>query len=155
LERPEVLQRVLQLDLHLLLVHFPPEPTWLEALAKTREALNRKNIPTVAVSDEPDPVKRLLEVEDFYDAVVATSAVLENPDYQISRLARPADLHASSTITLPAGVVEGIALFNAEKFHEAHDAIEPIWLKEPRGVRLLYQGLLQIGIAFYFIEKRN
>jgi hypothetical protein len=56
---------------------------------------------------------------------------------------------------LPKGIQEGIDLFNQRKFHESHDAIEAVWLHEPTGVRLLYQGILQVGISFYFVEKKN
>ena len=56
---------------------------------------------------------------------------------------------------LPDKVLEGIRLFNARAFFEQHEALEEAWLAEPGPVRDLYRGILQIGVGFYHLERRN
>ena len=45
-------------------------------------------------------------------------------------------------------------LFNAEKFFEAHEVLEALWLETPAGSeRDFYQGLIQIAAAFVHVQK--
>jgi sugar phosphate isomerase/epimerase/predicted metal-dependent hydrolase len=55
----------------------------------------------------------------------------------------------------PDGVLEGIALFNARQFYEAHEALEHEWHAERRAIRRLYQGILQIGVGFHHARGGN
>ncbi|MDZ4766315.1 MAG: DUF309 domain-containing protein [Chloroflexota bacterium] len=56
---------------------------------------------------------------------------------------------------LPPEAVEAIAKFNAGEFYEQHDLLEALWRAEPRAVRDLYQGVLQIGVGYYQITRGN
>lgn len=51
--------------------------------------------------------------------------------------------------TPPPGVLSGIALFNERQFYECHEDIEHEWHAERGEIRLLYQGMLQIGVGFH------
>jgi hypothetical protein len=51
--------------------------------------------------------------------------------------------------------LHGVALFNAGEFYKQHDVFEAIWREDPRSIRELYQGILQIGVAFHHIEQGN
>lgn len=55
----------------------------------------------------------------------------------------------------PAGVREGIRLFNARRFYECHEEIEHEWHAERRPLRALYQGILQIGVGFHHARSGN
>jgi uncharacterized protein len=55
----------------------------------------------------------------------------------------------------PPLLLEGIALFNEGRFYEQHDILETLWRAEPREVRRLYQGILQIGVAFHHLRRGN
>lgn len=55
----------------------------------------------------------------------------------------------------PAGLLEGIGLFNEGKFYECHHALEDIWRAEREPIRYLYQGILQIGVGFHHLRNRN
>ena len=55
----------------------------------------------------------------------------------------------------PAGVLEGIRLFNEGEFYECHEAIEHEWHAETRPIRRLYQGMLQIGVGFLHARRGN
>lgn len=55
----------------------------------------------------------------------------------------------------PSGLIAGIELFNAREFFECHEALEAIWLAESGEIRTLYQGILQVGVAFYHLSRGN
>lgn len=55
----------------------------------------------------------------------------------------------------PALLLQGIAQFNRGLFYEQHDTLEELWRAETRPVRELYQGILQIGVAFYQLSRGN
>ena len=55
----------------------------------------------------------------------------------------------------PPALLEGIAQFNRGLFFEQHETLELLWRAEGRGVRLLYQGILQIGVAFHHLQRGN
>ena len=50
---------------------------------------------------------------------------------------------------------EGIAQFNRGEYFEQHETLELLWRAERREVRYLYQGILQIGVAFHHLRRRN
>jgi uncharacterized protein len=52
-------------------------------------------------------------------------------------------------------VMKGIEEFNRGEFFEQHESLEAAWRAEPRPVRELYQGILQVGVACYQIERGN
>jgi hypothetical protein len=55
----------------------------------------------------------------------------------------------------PSLLLEGIALFNEGRYYEQHEVLETLWRAEPREVRRLYQGILQIGVAFHHLRRNN
>ena len=69
--------------------------------------------------------------------------------------AQIAELDRQCEESLPAGAVEAVQKFNAGLYHEQHDEFEALWMREPGPVRQLYQGVLQVGIAYYQITRGN
>jgi len=57
--------------------------------------------------------------------------------------------------SLPALVLRGIEEFNKGEFYECHEYLEEAWMQEPRRVRFLYQGILQVGVGFYHLKNSN
>ena len=55
----------------------------------------------------------------------------------------------------PPLLLEGIAQFNRGEFFEQHETLETLWRAETRDIRYLYQGILQIGVAFHHLRKLN
>jgi predicted metal-dependent hydrolase len=55
----------------------------------------------------------------------------------------------------PPALLEGIAQFNRGEFFEQHETLELLWRAESRTVRYLYQGILQIGVAFHHLRRLN
>ena len=55
----------------------------------------------------------------------------------------------------PPLLLAGIAQFNSGEYFEQHETLELLWRAERRDVRRLYQGILQIGVAFHHLRRRN
>ena len=55
----------------------------------------------------------------------------------------------------PAGLLEGIAQFNAGDYWACHETLEELWRIEPDHIRYLYQGLLQVGVGCYHLRRGN
>lgn len=49
----------------------------------------------------------------------------------------------------------GLLAFNQGAYFEQHEHLEAAWLAERRPIRVMYQGILQIGVAFLQIERGN
>jgi predicted metal-dependent hydrolase len=56
---------------------------------------------------------------------------------------------------VPELALKGIEEFNKGEFYECHEYLEEAWMQEPRRVRFLYQGILQVGVGFYHLGNRN
>lgn len=52
-----------------------------------------------------------------------------------------------------ASLVEGIALFNEEKFWHAHEAWERIWLAAVGEEKSFLQGLIQLAAAYHHVQR--
>lgn len=50
---------------------------------------------------------------------------------------------------------EGLRLFNAGEYFEAHEALEDAWNAEKGKVRELYRGILQIAVVYLHITRQN
>lgn len=49
----------------------------------------------------------------------------------------------------------GVALFNARKFFEAHEAWEELWLVESEPEKSFLQGMIQLAAAFHHYSRGN
>ena len=52
-------------------------------------------------------------------------------------------------------LIKGIAEFNAGAYFKQHETLETAWRNEPGPIRQLYQGILQVGVAYYQIQRMN
>ena len=50
---------------------------------------------------------------------------------------------------------EGIRLFNAQKFFEAHEALEAVWLEARGDEKNFLHGLIQVAAAFHHFTRGN
>ena len=71
--------------------------------------------------------------------------------------------HVTPAVVYPVGwdaplselARQGIEAFNHADYFEQHEYLEAAWLAEPRPVRAMYQGILQVGVAFLQIQRHN
>jgi predicted metal-dependent hydrolase len=52
-------------------------------------------------------------------------------------------------------LIKGIHEFNAGAYFEQHETLETAWRAESGPIRQLYQGILQVGVAYYQIQRHN
>jgi hypothetical protein len=64
---------------------------------------------------------------------------------------------AKPTGKAPMGpsIAEGVRLFNTQKFFEAHEALEAVWLKASGEQKTFLHGLIQIAAAFHHLTRDN
>lgn len=55
----------------------------------------------------------------------------------------------------PTGLLRGIEQFNRHEYFEAHETLEEIWNAEPNVCRVLYKGILQVGVGCYHLLRGN
>ena len=55
----------------------------------------------------------------------------------------------------PPGLLAGVDLFNHREFFACHEVLEDLWRAEVDPVRVLYQGILQIGVGFHHLGRGN
>jgi hypothetical protein len=71
--------------------------------------------------------------------------------------------HLSPPLRYPAGWDDvlnekariGLEEFNRGDYFEQHELLEAAWLEETRPIREMYQGILQVGVAFLQIQRAN
>jgi hypothetical protein len=65
------------------------------------------------------------------------------------------DSNSTCDSPLPPLALEAIRLFNAGEYHAQHELLEDVCRAEPDPVRDVYQGVLQVGLAYYHIVEGN
>ena len=65
------------------------------------------------------------------------------------------DLTTICESNLHEKAIEGIKLFNKGQYWDAHEALEEAWLGEIAPARNLYKGILQAGVMYLHIERKN
>ena len=88
------------------------------------------------------------------DAVVGRGAVVSNLAHLVDKYKWAIDDQRCRDET-PPRLIQGIALFNQGDYYECHEVIEHAWNDEPAPVRIMFQGILQIGVACYHINQKN
>ena len=56
---------------------------------------------------------------------------------------------------LHPAALHGLELFNAGEYFEAHEALETAWRAERGPIRILYQGILQVAVAYLHTQRGN
>lgn len=79
------------------------------------------------------------------------------PRYYNRRVAPGPELHPRARCgdTPPAGLLRGIEQFNRREYFEAHETLEALWNAEPDVCRVLYKGILQVGVGCYHLLRSN
>jgi hypothetical protein len=118
-----------------------------------------RRIPVVLVS--ADPEQREAALLGGANVVVEPDELLDSLPMLLTELARVPDAAALAELDrqcaepLPPDAVEAVRKFNAGEFYKQHDLFEALWMHEPGPVRQLYQGVLQVGIAYFQISRGN
>jgi hypothetical protein len=167
LELPGLIGQMSQLRPRLVLVDLAEPPdTWqpLVHALKTNPATRRLSILGFAIG--LSPIQRQLAQAAFLDDIFearddSKGAVLSSLASRAAGFLRQHDAeiqHALQTPCqnpMPALVWQGVQAFNAGQYYEAHEDLETAWVEENSLVRNLYQGILQVGVAYFQIQRGN
>ena len=66
-----------------------------------------------------------------------------------------AQLECACAQPLPPLAVDGVAAFNRSEYYQQHDLFEELWVATAEPVGDLYRAILQVGVAYYQLERGN
>ncbi len=90
------------------------------------------------------------------DHAWARSRMMEELVEVVQRHVHPPIRHLDGCADPPSrAAVAGLLAFNQGRFFDQHEYLELAWNEETRAVRTLYQGILQVGVAFLQMERSN
>lgn len=55
----------------------------------------------------------------------------------------------------PLQFLAAVQQFNHSEFWECHETLEEIWMEEAESIRVLYKGILHVGIGFFHLLGEN
>ncbi len=134
---------------------FSPGLNW-EPLVRQIKGPGRKSdhVPVLAFGPHTDAPLRRRALDAGCTAVVARSAIVSQLPALVEKHRWRVE-HTCCGESLPPLVVRGLEEFNRGQYYRCHETLEDAWNAESRSVRLLYQGILQIGVGFFHITKGN
>ncbi|MHB8748049.1 MAG: DUF309 domain-containing protein [Aggregatilineales bacterium] len=148
----DALPQVADLQPALIVVMAESLPAWM-ATIRSNTATRRIPVLAISSSDALDQTAHRVGIRD-----VIRPAELADPSV-LFKYARPiphADVVADSCAGLLSPLVlKGLHEFNTHEFYECHESLEAAWNAETGPVRELYRVILQVGLAYYQIERGN
>lgn len=129
---------------------------WATAIQRSKVRPHTRSIPIIAFGShvEVDVLKRARQAGA--DHVWARSKMMSELANVVSRHLYPPQRTLDGCDEPPSRLaVAGFLAFNQGDYFEQHEYLELAWLAETRPIRQLYQGVLQVGVAFLQIERGN
>jgi len=131
-----------------------PTLDWEPMVDHAKHESQWRHVPILAYGPHVDLQLRERALKAGCNAFVARSAITGSLASLIDKWAWSPDL-TPCLESPPLSLLHGIEEFNRREFFECHETIEAAWVAEPRPIRLLYQGILQVGVALYHVQRRN
>lgn len=134
-------------------------PNWDAWLTLPKASPATRRIPLFLISESSEA-----RAESFRygaDFAFSPSVILAEAPALLSEFARApndetlAALDCACQQQLPPLAQEGVAQFNAGHYYRQHDLFEELWMATPGPERDLYRAILQVGVAYYQIERGN
>jgi uncharacterized protein len=140
----------------LALIDLASPPGWEDVVRRAKNLPHTRPIPIVAYGSHVDTAALQAARAAGCDHAWARSRFMaELPNLLRDALNPPARNITGCDEPLPDRLRLGIEQFNAGAYWECHETLEGLWLAEPRPIRALYQGILQIGVAFHHLRDGN
>lgn len=133
-------------------------PRWQDWVLAAKTSPATRKMPILAFGPHVDAQTWNEAHQLGCDAVISNGAFAADPAGAIQRYARPdesAELLRQAQQPLPELARKAIEQFNHGEYWEQHETFESVWRAEPGPVRQMYQGILQVGVAYYQIQRRN
>lgn len=140
----------------LVLIDLAVDGDWAAAIRRCKLRPHTRQIPIYAFGSHVDAATLRAAREAGADHAWARSRMMEE-------LVDVAARHVNPPVRYPEGwgdelsekAKAGLAEFNRGEYYEQHELLEEVWMEEDRPIREMYQGILQVGVAFYQIEQGN
>jgi predicted metal-dependent hydrolase len=146
-------------DLAAMVIVDGADPSWPKWTAAPKSSAATRRIPVVVVTDD-ESVRQgalthganfVISTEDIH----TTLATLIAKHARVPDPAREEQLDCECAETLPPLALEGVEKFNNREFYPQHDLFEEQWMATDGPVRDLYRAVLQVGVAYYQVERGN
>jgi CheY-like chemotaxis protein len=111
-------------------------------------------VPVLGFGPHVDLALRERALANGCKAVVGRSAITGQLSQLVEKYKWVID-HSRCQESPPPLVLEGLKLFNQGQYYQCHEILENAWNEEQDPVRVMYQGILQIGVACYHIKHKN
>ena len=148
------LRRALEDWPDLLVVDLAAE--WQEPVRRAKSLPHTKSIPIIAFGSHEDPGALRTAREIGCEYVRTRSHFTDELPDLLERVFHPPARWIEGWDAAPPPLLcRGVAEFNRREYWECHETLEVLWRSEPRPVRDLYQGVLQVGVAFHHLMNRN
>ncbi len=140
----------------LLDLYAAPAEQWQAEVRRAKASPQLKHIPIYAFGSHVDADALKAARAAGCDHVWARSRFFDELPTIVARAIDPPVAYPEGWDDPPsAAFLQGVALFNAGQFYKQHDVFEALWREDLRPIRDLYQGILQIGVAFHQVELSN
>lgn len=134
------------------------EIPWRHWIASLKSSAATRRIPILCFGSHVD-TESLREANRMgADAVVARSRFSKSlPELLQNNARRTENKDISRACDQPLAdlAAQGIEMFNEGHYYKCHDYLEEAWMADDTPGRNLYRGVLQVGIAYYQIERGN
>lgn len=156
-EGAEALEETVSQEFPVLILVDGTTPTdWRGAIRHCKLRPQTKQIPIHLIVGQADGTLRQAREQLGVDAVWARAPfVAELPQIIDQHLHPPTIYPAGWDAPLSDLARQGLAEFNRRDYFEQHEYLEAAWVAETRPIREMYQGILQVGLAFLQIERNN
>lgn len=134
-------------------------PDWQRRTHALKSSPATRRVPLMLASDDANTQAEA--PKQGVDYVVSKAELLREGLRLLKEAARQDDPAAQEALLcacgepLPPRAREGIAKFNAGEYYAQHDLFEAQWVETQSPVRDLYRAILQVGVAYYQIERGN
>ena len=129
---------------------------WADAIRRCKQRPHTSQIPIFAFGSHVDVETLKAARQAGANHAWARSRMMDDlPDIVARHVNPPIRELAGCGDGLSEQAVLGVAAFNRRDYFEQHEHFEAAWLAEDRAVREVYQGILQVGVAFLQIERSN
>lgn len=140
----------------LALLDLNSEGDWHNAIRRCKLRPHTRSVPIYAFGSHVETATLSAARQAGADHAWARSRMMtELPDLVLRHLHPPVRYVEGWDEPLTEKARAGIDEFNRGDYYEQHELLEAAWMEEARPVRDLYQGILQVGVAFYQIEQDN
>lgn len=138
----------------LILLDLKTPGDWQSAIRVLKTRPHTRQIPIYAFGSHVDVDTLRAARRAGADHAWARSKMMEELVELVGRhINPPVRFLAGWDDELSPEAVAGVRAFNAGEYWEQHEHFEAAWLAEERPIREMYQGILQVGVAFLLIQQ--